>query len=75
MTSVALQRGYSSPESCVSYMNSTVAQWQLEASTFNEWRDASWLIMTAILDALQPDDPVPTIDEVIAQLPTIVWPA
>lgn len=74
MTSVAQQRGYSTPESCISYINSTVLQWKNEATVFSEWRDSCWLVINQIIDALQPSDPVPTIDEIITKLPTIVWP-
>jgi hypothetical protein len=74
MTSVAQQRGYSTTESCVSYINSTVLQWKNEATVYSEWRDACWLIIMPIIDGLQPSDPVPTIDEIVAQLPVIVWP-
>ena len=74
MTSVAQQRYYSTPESCVSYINSTVLQWKNEATAFSEWRDACWLIINPIIDGLQPSDPVPSVDEIVAQLPVIVWP-
>ena len=74
MTSVAQQRYYNTPESCVSYINSTVLQWKNEATAFSEWRDACWLIINTIIDGLQPTDPVPTVDEIVAQLPVIVWP-
>ena len=49
MTSVANQRYYSSTESCVSYMNSTVAQWKSEATVFNSWRDQCWIIINPII--------------------------
>lgn len=74
MNGVAQQRNYSSPESCISYMNSTVLQWKNEATAYSEWRDACWLIITPIIDGLQPNDPVPTIDEIVTQLPVLVWP-
>lgn len=74
MTSVANERYYSSPESCVSYTNSSVLQWKNEANVYNAWRDSCWLIINPIIDELQPSDPVPTVDEIVSQLPTIVWP-
>jgi len=74
MNSVAQQRSYNTPESCISYMNSTVPQWKSEATAFNAWRDACWLIIMPIIGALQPDDPIPTIDDIVSQLPVIEWP-
>ncbi len=74
MDSIAQQRKYSSTESCVSYMHSTVAQWKSEAAVFSAWRDSSWTRITPIIDSLQPTDPVPTISELVAILPGIVWP-
>jgi hypothetical protein len=74
MISIAQQRHYSSPESCVSYLNSTIPQYQAEAQAYNLWRDACWLIIVPLLEGLQPDDPVPTIEQIITQLPVIAWP-
>lgn len=74
MNTIAQQRKYSTTESCVSYMHSTVAQWKSEATVFSAWRDSCWTIISPIIDALQPTDPVPTIDELVATLPPIVWP-
>jgi hypothetical protein len=74
INSIANQKYYNSGESCVSYMNSTVVQWKNEATAFNSWRDQCWLIINPIIQALQPTDPVPTIDEIVALLPAMVWP-
>lgn len=71
---VSNQRGYATPESCVSYLNSSVVAWVAEAKAFNAWRDATYLILNDIENTAQQAGIVPTFDEVVAKLPAIVWP-
>lgn len=73
---VALSRGYSSASTLASYVNSTVPAWSAEAVAFVAWRDAVWSYAYAQLSAVQSGSrPQPTVDELVAELPTITWPA
>ena len=74
-TQVSLERGYSSADSCVSYINSTVLSWKNEATAYSEWRDAAYETINPIINAIPPEGPVPTVDKVTSQVTPIVWPA
>ena len=71
---VSNERGYATPESCVSYINSTIPQWKLEAEAFNLWRDSVYTILNKIEDDAQGEGKVPSFDYIISQLPELVWP-
>ncbi|MGA0540738.1 hypothetical protein [Neotabrizicola sp. VNH66] len=68
----ARSRLYSDGTSLASYVSSTNAVWAAEAAAFVAWRDTVW----AQVYALWADPPAvpPTIAELIAALPEIVWP-
>jgi hypothetical protein len=71
----AKARGYADGVAVVSYKFSTVAAWAAEAATFLEWRDAVWIHAYQQLAAVQTGGrQMPTVDEIIAELPTIRWP-
>lgn len=57
------------------YVNSTVPQWAQEAQTFVAWRDAVWIYAyTELEKVLTGQRPQPTVEEIVAELPEIVWP-
>lgn len=72
--------GYESLFTCISYLNSAVAQYAADAAAALKWRDAVWPAcyqwqQNAIAN---PPNPFPTSAEVIAQLPqpgTFGWVA
>jgi hypothetical protein len=66
----ARARGYRSGDACATYAASTNAGWQAEALAFTAWRDAVW----ALAFATDPGG-FETIDDMIAALPAMVWPA
>lgn len=72
---IAVSRRYDSGNSLATYVNSTVAQWAAEATTFVAWRDAVWAYayaeMDKVLDGLREK---PTIESFLDELPEIVWP-
>lgn len=67
-------RNYDSMLSCCSYATSSVARFALEGQAAVTWRDAVWDACYTILDdCLAGTRPVPTLDALIAELPTIGW--
>jgi len=76
LDATARARSYDSALSCVSYIDSTVAQYRAEAATMRDWRDAVWLRCYELLAEVQAGTrPVPTESELIALLPVIQWGA
>lgn len=72
----ARARNYGDGALLASYAVSTVAIWSAEAAAFVAWRDAVWLYAYAQLDlALGGERQIPTIAELLAELPAISWPA
>lgn len=72
----AQARSYDSGITCASYVGSTNADWAAEASAFVAWRDAVW--MHAYTELAQVEAglrPRPTIPQIIAELPAIIWPS
>ena len=72
---VSNERGYASPESCASYLNSTVAGWKAEAEAFNMWRDSAYQILNVIQNQAEQSGIIPSYQEVVSQLPVMVWPS
>lgn len=71
----ARSRNYADGNSLASYVNSTVATWAAEATTFVAWRDAVWVYSYAELaKALNQLRPVPAVADFIEELPAISWP-
>jgi hypothetical protein len=72
---VARARQYRDGVHCASYATSTRADWAAEAAAFVHWRDAVWTLANTILaEVLAEVRPVPSIDDVLAELPAIAWP-
>lgn len=70
LDSIAKNCGYLSVAHFLSYLNSTVPAWQTEAVAFNKFRDEFWQAAIAIEeDALAGNRPVPTEQELLADLP------
>lgn len=67
---------YGDGNSLAGYVNSTIAKWSAEATAFVAWRDQIWLYAYAELDkALSGQRPVPSVEDFIAELPVMNWPA
>jgi hypothetical protein len=71
MDRTAQQKGYDSVVSCATYATSTVAEFRGDATAIIAWRDAVWVAAYAWRDGLNGQLPptLPTIEDVIAQLP------
>jgi hypothetical protein len=67
----AKANGYDSIASCISYKDSSVAQWDADATAALAWRDAVWRACFQWQQSAQANPPAtfPTSAEVIAQLP------
>lgn len=73
----AKTRGYDGIMSACSYSNSTDAQFKLEADYCIQLRDTTWRMGYAILAEVKAGNrPVPTVEELIAELPvgSAKWP-
>ncbi|WP_319568273.1 hypothetical protein [Cohaesibacter marisflavi] len=69
-------RLYDSAATMSTYVSSTNEQWAAEAAAMVAWRDAVWLYAYAQLDLVQSGQRTqPTVDELLAELPTPTWPA
>lgn len=70
---VAQQNGYDSALSCITYANSTIAQWAADAHAMIKYRDALWAwaySQQATLAAMAPAQLAAlTVDQIIAQAP------
>ena len=74
LDATAQTRGYDNTYTCLSYLSSTDEKWKRESNAFNVWRDNVWRKAHEILNAvLCGAIPQPTVEEVIAQLPSIDW--
>lgn len=72
---VAHVRGYADGVACASYVASAIPSWNAEATAFVNWRDNVWIHSYTELAKVQAGTrPLPTIAEMIAELPLIVWP-
>jgi hypothetical protein len=72
----AQERNYDGILSACTYVTSTNAQFQAEGQACVAWRDAVWAHCYATMNAvLQGQQAAPTMDELIASLPTMAWPA
>lgn len=73
--SKAIERRYDSGTSLASYVNSTIPEWAAEATAFVEWRDQVWAYAYAELAQVEAGiRPVPTVEEILSELPTLTWP-
>jgi len=73
---VANQRQYDNLLTIDTYKDSVVSQWAAERSAFFAWRDQCWIKAYQIQADVEAGlRPVPTPDQVIAELPVIQWPS
>jgi methyl coenzyme M reductase gamma subunit len=74
--SAATAKGYVSGDRLATYVSSTDSQWAAEAAAFIAWRDAVWRYALSELDKVQSGlRAQPTIEHLVAELPSIEWPA
>lgn len=70
----AIDLGYDSAASLVSYVTSSNPQWAAEAARFVVWRDEVWAHVFAELDAFEAGQrPGMTVAALMQGLPTIGW--
>ncbi len=70
------QRSYDSGITCSSYVGSTNPAWAAEAAAFVAWRDAVWTYAYVELPKVQNGErQQPSVEDFIAELPAIIWPA
>lgn len=75
LDSKARERGYDNILSACTYASSNVAKFRAEAQACIEWRDTTWSQCYSILsDVLTGVRPIPTREELQAELPLMVWP-
>jgi hypothetical protein len=73
---IARQREYDSLLTIDTYKGSNVPKWAAEHAAYFTWRDQCWLVVYQILADVQAGlRPVPTPDQVISELPILVWPS
>ena len=71
----AKTRGYDGILSAATYATSAISQFRAEGQYCVEARDATWIKGYEILGAvLAGERPMPTIEEVFAELPALEWP-
>lgn len=71
----AKSKGYADGVAIAGYSTSTIPAWASEATAFIAWRDQVWLYAYTELAKVQGGQrEVPTIAQLIAELPTIAWP-
>lgn len=74
LNEVAKQKGYENSLYCISYLNSAIPSWKLQAETFMAWRDSVWVYVLAQLPKfLDGDRPLVPLQEFIAEFPIIEW--
>lgn len=71
----ARTRNYDGILSAATYVTSTVPKFKAEGQYAVEARDATWAKCYEILAAVEAGTrPMPTLDELLAELPALVWP-
>lgn len=72
----ARSRGYNDANSCASYVADPNPAWAAEAAAFIAWRSAVYGAAFTALAAVQAGEmPPPSVEEFVASLPAMVWPA
>lgn len=75
LDNVAMAHGYDSMERLCSYSQSTHAKWASEGAYGIQYRDACWLAAQSIHDAVNAGQrTLPTVAEVLAEMPAVEWP-
>ena len=71
----ARTRGYDGIMSAATYATSTVPKFKAEGQYCVEARDATWAKCYEVLAAVEAGSrPMPTLDELLAELPVLTWP-
>ena len=74
LDTTAQSRRYDNIFTAISYVNSTDETFTREAQACLVWRDKVWRKCYDILDAVEAGErEIPTMEELIAELPTIEW--
>ena len=74
MNTKAQERGYDNIHTACSYANSTDEVFKAEGVACLAWRDSVWRKCYNILDEVKAGKrAIPTLEEVIAELPVLVW--
>ena len=72
--SVAQAKGYDNRMTCMARASFT-GPFQAEGIAFGQWMDSCYLVAFQIMAEVQAGTrPMPTLDEVIAEFPAMVWP-
>ena len=71
----AKTRNYTNIMSAATYATSTVEKFRVEGQYAVEARDATWAKYYEVLAAVESGSrPMPTLDELLAELPVLTWP-
>lgn len=75
MDSIVQERNYDNVHTCVgTYLYSPIEKFRLEAEAVRDWVSYVWAKCYEILAQVEAGDrAIPTLEEVIAELPTLVW--
>jgi hypothetical protein len=75
LNATVLARDYDSIVSACTYATSSVPSYQADGQACVNWRDAVWPAVYTILAEVQAGNrAIPTAEELIAELPELVWP-
>jgi hypothetical protein len=76
LDATARERQYDSIQAAVSYLGDPNPTYAAEAAALRDWRSAVWTYALAQLALVAAGDRAPpTVTDLLAELPTIVWPA